>query len=85
MPDNSTAVPTYEYSAYFRFVLDGKPGPLNRRFFPTARLALAFLSRLDAVDPPQNIFTTIARREVGTWEFVDLATVEADAAEEVGR
>lgn len=75
-------LPVFEYSIYLRWIRnDGQSGPLVRRYFPTARLALTFLARLDS---DTHAAYTLARREVGTWEFVDRLALETDVAASEG-
>ena len=82
MPHDFVA-PTCEYSIFLRFVTDGRPGPVTRKFFLNAQAALAFLQRLEATNTPA--ITTLASREVGSWNNLALGALEAAAAEEAGR
>lgn len=81
--DPTPAMPIYEFSVYLRWLHDGRPGPLSRRYFASASQTLSFLTALDA--QREATFVTVARREVGSWSFVDRLALEAEAAGEVGR
>lgn len=72
--------PRNEFLFHFRFVLNGRPGPLNRRYFTSPREALRFLGALDAAR--DGALVTLSRREVGSWEQIRRLDVEEAAAEE---
>ena len=73
----------FEYSLHYRINRESRVGPLNKKVFTNARDAVRFMDRLSSLGT--MVAVTICKREVGSWDPLERADLEADAVGEAPR